>query len=443
MLLVDVAGLSYGLADRAAAAPHLKQISREGFLVPLQPSFPAVTSTVQASLSTGRSPASHAIIANGYYDRSRMQVSFWEQSDRLVEAKRVWQMAREQDPNFTSAMLFWQNSIGSANDWIVTPKPIHKHSGGMIQSCYSRPPGLYDKLARRIGKFNLFWYWGPFTSMKASRWITRCTVEILKAHQPHLVLTYLPHMDYNQQREGPEGASVAKDLQLVDECLGELADAARTHGYTLIVAGDYAIEPVRHAIFPNQALRAQGFLLPYTVKGLEYLDYGQSRAFAMVDHQVAHVFCEGAILEEVRKLLAALPGIERILNKEEQAAWGVNHPRSGELLLVAAPGYWFAYPWWQEPARRPDFATHVDIHNKPGYDPLELFWERHPFRVAQDASRIRGSHGRRTDGSSLQGLLATNYPCTIRSADKMRDTDVAGLILEALGLSRVDTTRAV
>ncbi|MBI2195216.1 MAG: alkaline phosphatase family protein [Planctomycetes bacterium] len=434
VLLIDVAGLSFGSAQSAPPDSHLGRLARQGLLRPLEPSFPAVTCTVQASLTTGRAPASHAIIANGYYDRDRLLVSFWEQSDRLVTASRIWDAARAQLPSLTSAMLFWQNSIGSNNDWILTPKPIHRHSGGMIPCCYSRPPGLYDELAAEIGPFNLFWYWGPFTSIRGSQWIARATAEILRRHRPHLVLSYLPHLDYSQQREGPAGPSVARDLGQVDACLGELLDVASAHDYTLVVAGEYGIEAVSRAVFPNRLLRERGILVPYVVRGMEYLDYGQSRAFAMVDHQIAHVFCHPSATREVLELFRACPGIERVLDRDEQAAWGIQHPKSGELVLVAAPGHWLAYPWWREAAARPDFATHVDIHNKPGYDPLELFWEWHPFRVAQDASRLRGSHGRRpTRPQDMGALLCSHRPSLPEGP--VRDTRVAGLVLEALGLS--------
>ena len=406
-------------------------------MLSLVPSFPAVTCTVQASISTGADPSLHGMVSNGYYDRERLAVGFWEQSDRLVQARRVWEAAREQDPAFTSAMLFWQNSIGSTNDIIVTPKPIHKHSGGMIQSCYSRPSGLYEDLVSKVGKFSLFWYWGPFASKKSTAWITECTRTVIEEHHPNLVLTYLPHLDYCQQRQGPTGKTVSKDLKFVDDCLGEVFDVAEKNDYAVIVGGDYGIDHVDQALFPNRMLREHELLRLYVVNGREYLDYGQSRAFAMVDHQIAHIFCDSEVVTEVHALLSTMPGVEQILTQEHFSDYGIDHPRSGELILIAAKGYWFAYPWWHDPPNRPDFATHVDIHNKPGFDPLELFWEGHPFRVAQDTSRVLGSHGRPPDEDSLHPALVTSFkPQTIPS--KPRDTDIFNLVLEALGLSQAE-----
>lgn len=439
VLLIDVAGLSYGFLRDPDAAPALRALARGGgAFAALKPSFPAVTCSVQAALTTGAGADRHGIVANGYYDRDRLRVSFWEQSDRLVQAERLWTAVRRRSPGFKSAMLFWQNSLASDHDIVLTPAPIHLHSGGMVQSCYAKPETLYDDLVHEIGKFNLMGYWGPFTSVKSSRWIARATAHVIDRFTPHLVLTYLPHMDYNQQRWGPSDPRLAKDLAETDACVGEIAEAARRKAYDVVLVSDYGMSDVRRAVFPNRALRAAKLLAAREVRGMEYLDYGRSRAFAMVDHQVAHVFCAQDAVEDARGVLAKLDGVEGVYDRAAQRELRVDHPRSGELVAVAARDAWFAYPWWTDPRRAPDYATHVDIHNKPGYDPCELFlgglrlgWP--PAGVSLDTSLVRGSHGRIPGPLEEHGVFATNFPVKGVGAS-VTDFDVYALVKERLGV---------
>jgi len=436
LLVVGVPGLSYGLATKQDLVPRLTKLGAGGAVLPVEPSFPAVVSTVQAAVTTGASPSYHGIVSNGYYDRTRLQVGFGEDSDRLVEAQRVWEVARDQDPGFTSAMLFWQNSVGSSNDIILTPKPIRRSLGGRINCCYARPKGLYEVLVDKIGRFCLSWHQGPRASRKSSAWIAQATRIIIEEHSPNLVLTSLPSLAYCLPRQGLNGKVLPAELSAIDGCLAELLDAATKGGYTTMVVGECAMDQVDRAVFPNRVLREHEMLLPYTVAGMDFLDYGQSHAFAMVDHQIAHVYCGPQAVAEVYTLLSTVPGIERILTLEHQAEHGIDHPRSGELVLIAAKGYWFAYPWWHDAEQRPNFATRVDPRSKPGSDPLELFWEGHPFRVAQNPSLLRGSHGRLPDGKGAHLALVTNLQAA--RGEEIKDTDLFSLIIEGLGLSPVE-----
>lgn len=437
VLVVGVPGLSYGLAARQDLVPRLTQLGAGGTVLPVKPSFPAVASTAQAAMTTGASPSYHGIVSNGHYDRERRQIDFGEDSDQLVESQRVWEVARDQDPDFTSAMLFWRNSVGSANDIILTPKPIRRYLGGQISSCYARPKGLYEVLCDKIGRFRLSWYQGPRASRKSSAWITRATRIVLEEHAPNLVLTSLPSLAYCLQRQGLNGKGLPAELSFIDECLGRLLEVAAKRDYTTLVIGECAMDQVDQVVFPNRVLREHEFLQPYTVRGMDYLDYGQSRAIAMVDHQIAHVYCGSQVVAEVYTLLSTVPGIERILTLEHHAEYGIDHSRSGELILLAAKGYWFAYPWWHDAEQRPDFATHADPRSKPGSDPLELFWEGHPFRVAQNPSRVRCSHGRLPDEKDAHVALVTDFQAVSRG-EGMRDSDLFSLIIEALGLSPVE-----
>ncbi len=392
LLVVQVAALGWEFLQRDGAA-------RTGGLqfAPLATVFPALTCPVQATFRTGQPPAVHGIIANGFMDRTNCRTSFWEQAARQVTGARIWDGLRARGG--TVAMLFWQQSLGERADLVLSPAPIHKHHGGMIQDCYSQPAALYPELRRRLGRpFELAHYWGPLASVKSSEWIARATCEVLAgcaAPPPDLCLTYLPALDYDLQRHGPDHPRSRRALAALLASLLRLREACHQHGYQLLVYGDYAITACHgHAVFPNQALRAAGLLATRSVRGMCYADLHASRAFAVADHQIAHVYvrdpddCQAA-----RAALRVLPGVGQVLEAPELDAAGLNHARSGELLAVAAPGHWLAYPWWERPAEAPDYAGHVDIHSKPGYDPCELFWGWPPGCVSRNPQRIRGTHG--------------------------------------------------
>jgi predicted AlkP superfamily pyrophosphatase or phosphodiesterase len=394
--------MGWGLVARSPAPAPVEFHEAEGV-------FPALTCTVQASFRTAAPPSEHGMVANGLYHRDLMKPLFWEQSANLVQGPRFW----ERPPaGRRVGMLFWQQSLGERLDLVLSPKPVHKHGGGMIQDCYSQPVDLYAKLCARVGRrFNLMHYWGPLASGKSSDWIVAGTAAVMASPElaPDLLLTYVPHLDYALQRCGPSSPEAERALARVYDYLGQLRRSAEAHGYDYLFFGDYAMEEVPGGpVFPNRALREAGLFRVRPVNGRAYPDHYASRAFAMVDHQIAHVFADAAALDRAAGVLRALPGVEDVLDRDAQRARGIGHARSGELVLVAAAGRWFAYPWWENRREAPDYATHVDIHNKPGYDPCELFFGRTPFSVSLDARRVKGSHGRTNPGTSV--AWATSCP---------------------------------
>jgi len=360
---------------------------------PIRSVFPAVTCAVQASFRTGGPAASHGMVGNGFYSREFARPFFWEQSSALVEGPRIWDTFRASGG--TVGVLFWQQCLGTDSDVLLSPAPVHKHHGGMIQDCFSRPAGLYGELLKKLGRpFNLAHYWGPRASVKASSWIVDATIEVMRAPAPDLLLTYLPHLDYELQRTGPDSKGSARSFGEAKALLGKLLAAARERGYKVIVFGDYPIVPVERAVHPNRALLDAGLMSVRDIRGMTYPDLHTSRAFAVVDHQIAHVISKDASdAADATEVLKTLPGVARVLDADGKRDLGIDHPRSGDLVLVAEPDAWFAYPWWRDRKSAPDYATHVDIHNKPGYDPCELLWGRWPLSVSTDASRIQGSHG--------------------------------------------------
>jgi len=413
LLVVQTAALSYDVARKL-------DLPGANFF-PSQSVFPAVTCTVQASFRTASLPGAHGMIANGLYHRSLRKVLFWEQSSALVAGPRIWQDFRRAGGKV--AMLFWQQSMGEDVDILLTPAPIHKHHGGLVQDCYGKPDGLYADLCRRLGgAFKLHQYWGPAASAKAGDWIAAATAEVMAdpALAPDLCLTYLPSLDYDFQRFGPSHARSLSAMKKVRQQLAILLAAAEKSGYGVVIFGDYAVaECPGGAVFLNRALADAGLLKARDVRGKLYADWHASRAFALVDHEAAHLYvADAADIPAVKRILAGLAGVAEVLDSDAQAGIGLRNARSGELVAVAREGCWFAYPWWRARAQAPDYARHIDIHNKPGFDPCELFFALFPPGISQEAGRVRGSHGR--IGSGREIAVASTVDLRTQPADTVQ-----------------------
>ena len=376
VLVLSVAALGADLVRRAGMAELAGLPLRA-----MAPVGPAVTCVAQATLRTALPPKAHGMPANGIYLRDTFQSQFWCQSARLVKGRRIWEGFRARGGRV--GVYFFQQSLGEAADEIVSPAPIHTHGGGMIMATYQKP-------GRALGVDNpvaLWRYWGPLAHPKVGRGIAQAlAARIRRGDAPEALFVYLPTLDYELQRHGTAHPKVAASLRELAAQAATLAAAAREQGYALALAGDYAITDVTGTVaFPNRALRAAGLFATRPVKAMRYPDFYQSRAIALPDHQVAPVWCaDAAARERAREVLAALPEVEAVRPGVGGADWEA----------VARPGCWFAWPWWEDPREAPDFATHVDIHNKPGFDPCELFFGRNPFHCSDDVARVRGTHGR-------------------------------------------------
>ncbi len=423
LCIINVAGLSGRLLAGGGEGLRLNGLASPP--MPMRSVLPAVTCTVQASLTTGVGPSGHGIVANGLYLPDKSKVSFWEQSNELLGARRFWQCPQlPEKPKV--AMLFWQNSMAGAADIVVTPKPKHLPDGRTVSWCHSQPGGLYESLVEELGEFDLMSFWGPMASIKSSQWIARCAVRVWQDQRPDLQLVYLPHLDYNTQRVGPDGPGVAADVRAADELVGGMIDAVTADGGECIICSEYGLTPVTGAGTPNLALREGGLLAVREEDGQEYLDIPGSRAFAMVDHQVAHVYCvDDAAVGAAAAVLAEADAVGSVLTGEAIAAAGLGHPRSGQVVLLAKPDQWFAYYWWADPTRAPGFARTVDIHRKPGYDPCELFVDPQHKCIPCQPELVKGSHGLTDCAPADRAVLAAT--CPLPATGDVKVTDLPGI----------------
>ena len=414
-----------------ADTPHLAALAREGASAPIGTVLPAVTCTAQSSFLTGLAPRDHGVVGNGWYFRDLAQVMFWRQANQLVLGEKVWETARKRDAAVTCANMFWWFNMYSTVDWSVTPRPIYPADGRKIPDIYSAPGELRDRLTSEIGAFPFFSFWGPAADIKSSAWIAEASVAVARWHSPSLLLVYLPHLDYNLQRVGPSDTRIREDVKAIDAVCGKLIGQLRALGRRILIVSEYGITNVRGPVHINRVLRHAGMVAVRLELGLETLDTGASEAFAVADHQIAHVYVRrSGRVADVKKLLERVDGVEQVLDAAGQRAAGLDHERSGDLVAIANPDRWFTYYYWLDDAVAPDFARTVDIHRKPGYDPVELFVDptlRLPkLKVARtllkkklgfrylmdviplDASLVRGSHGRPTDDAAQGPVLISS-----------------------------------
>ena len=403
--------------------PHLTALARDGAMAPVRAVLPAVTCTAQATYLTGLLPRDHGIVGNGWYFRDLAQVMFWKQANQLVSGEKVWETARRRHPGFTCAKMFWWYNMYSSADWSVTPRPIYPADGRKVPEIYSHPADLGARLTADIGTFPFFNFWGPTADLRSSEWIAEASLRVDEWHAPSLLLVYLPHLDYNLQRLGPDDPRTREDVRAIDAVCGRLIARLRERGRRVIVLSEYGLVPVSGPVHLNRVLREAGLLAVRDELGTDALDAGASEAFAVADHQVAHVYVRNRDrIEEVRALLSRVPGVDAVLAGSDIAAAGLDHPRSGELIVLSARDRWFTYYYWLDDDRAPDFARTVDIHRKPGYDPAELFIDpalkapkatvaltlakkilgfRYLMKVIPlDAGLVRGSHGLMTDDAA-------------------------------------------
>lgn len=453
LVVVNAVGLTGRLLEHA---PRLASLATKSWWRPVREVVPAVTSTAQATLLTGKNAQGHGIVANGWLFRDTMEVRFWQQSNRLLEAEPIYTTARriaaERGEPFRCAKLFWWFNQGADVDISVTPKPRYGCDGNKIFGISGTPVGLAEEIERALGPFPFPAFWGPMAGLAATEWIAACAAWVLKRETPDLTLVYLPHLDYEPQKHGPSGCDMRKAVAELDGAAAPLLDAADRVGARVVVVSEYGHCDVTGPEYLNRALREAGYLVARDGPFGEMLDTFESRAFAACDHQFAHVYVrEREDIAGVRAVLASLPGVERLLVGVERDAVGLDHPRSGEIVALARRDRWFAYPYWIDDEHAPDFARTVDIHRKCGFDPCEMFFDRDlwwpkgraalrllqkklGFRtrfdvISLDASLVRGSHGlAAADPLDRPILIGTGE----RPENELSMTDVRDYLLDEL-----------
>ena len=400
-------------------------------MTPMQGILPAVTCSAQSTMLTGLMPDEHGIVANGWYFRDLAEVWLWRQSNRLVAGEKVWEVAQRRNPAFTACNMFWWYNMYSTVDASLTPRPLYFADGLKLPGVYGRPPEFRRAFEDPRNPFPLFQFWGPGAGIRSSTWIAQASIRAMDMLDPTLLMVYIPHLDYNLQRLGPKDPAIRQDLRELDTCVAPLLDRARENHREIIVVSEYGISDVHHPVHINRVLREGGFLKVQPQLDRENLDPGASRAFAVADHQIAHVYVDNpADMASVRRLLEGTPGIDLVLDREAQQQYHLAHERSGELVCIAEPEAWFTYYFWFDDHLAPDYARTVDIHRKPGYDPVELFADptlsmlkarialkvlrkKLGFRMVMDvipldAGLVKGSHGRLEDTPERGPLLITS-----------------------------------
>ncbi|SDM73221.1 alkaline phosphatase family protein [Pedobacter antarcticus] len=409
-VVIDVVGLSSGLIGEFT--PFLNNYVKTRNVSVIEPMLPAVTTAVQSTYLTGKLPEEHGVVGNGWYDRTDAEIKFWKQSNKLVLAEKIWDRAKRENPDFTCSNMFWWYNMYSNADYSVTPRPNYLADGRKMPDCYSAPASLRDELQEKLGTFPLFSFWGPGANIKSTAWIAEASILTDQRYNPTLTLIYLPHLDYCLQKFGPDFVNIKQELGEIDLVLKRLIEYyQQQQDVELIILSEYGIAPVSRPVHVNRVLRENNFLQIRVERGLELLDAGASAVFAVADHQIAHIyFNDTDKMDQVKLLFEGLPGVAAVLDEAGQKAYGIAHERAGELVLIAEPDSWFTYYFWLDDAKAPDYARCVDIHKKPGYDPVEMFMsskaragykllrKKAGFRyimdvIPLDASLVKGSHG--------------------------------------------------
>jgi predicted AlkP superfamily pyrophosphatase or phosphodiesterase len=431
-----------GLREKdVEAMPNLRRLMAGGEIAELTPSFPCVTCSVQAAMTTGKLPVEHGIVGNGIYWREKKRVEMWTAPNDCVESSQIWDLLSHHENRLTTAVWFPLHSKFCEADYVCTPAPIHNPDGSESLWCYTRPQELYGELRDALGHFPLKHYWGPIANVQSSRWIADSAALAAERWHPDFFYIYLPHLDYAAQRGGPESAAAATAVDELDGVIGKMAEQmaeAYPDSPLWLAAGEYAIEEVNHVEFPNRTLREAGLLIVKEDEaGGELIDFERSRAFAMADHQFSHVFVKDGnknVIEQVAEQFRGRHGIDEVLVGRERSRYSLEHARCGEVVLISKPHSWQAYYYWLDDAKAPAFARTVDIHRKPGYDPVELFFDPATKSIPLNAHLVKGSHGAPAVSPSQKTVLLASEP-TLFPHKSLADTDVFDIVLKHFGMT--------
>ncbi|HET7324121.1 MAG TPA: nucleotide pyrophosphatase/phosphodiesterase family protein [Halococcus sp.] len=430
-IVLDVIGLEREHVD-TDLAPNIADLVGESARADLEVPFPAVTLPVQTTLATGQSPNNHGDVANGEYDRENDTVALWER-DREGR-NRLWESVH--DAGLTTGVFCFQHLIGTNADVALTPSPIEDEDNNILEmNCWTNPDNFYDLLEAEYGHFPLHTYWGPGANEQSSAWILDAARESIERYDPDLLWVYIPHLDYAGLAHGPSSEELREAIGVVDGLVGDFLDFLRAderwEETAVNIVSEYGFHDVDTPVFPNRALRETGLLsVKDDGEGGEEIDLSSSKAFAMVDHQITHVYADESAVKDAHKALSGLTGVERVLGEDGKTEYGVDHPNAGDLVCVAEPSAWFQYYWWHDEENAPYYARDMDIHAKPGFDPCELFFGESGL-VSLDPSKVGGSHGR----TGVDGFYGLGGPAAPESTPQTVDARaVAPTLCDLLGI---------
>lgn len=454
-VVINVVGLTKRLIGEHT--PFIKSFLEQGKSSFITPVLPAVTCTAQSTYLTGTYPSEHGIVGNGWYFKDECEVKFWRQSNKLVQGDKIWDALKKENPKFTCANHFWWYNMYSSADFSTTPRPNYLADGRKIPDFYSYPAQLRDTLRKELGDFPLFHFWGPKTTIKSSQWIADAAIKTDQIHDPTLTLVYLPHLDYNLQRHGLNFDIISKDLNEIDAVVAQLVAYYQKQNTSIVLLSEYGITNVNNPIHLNRVLRKEGLLNIRIERGLELFDAGASKAFAVADHQIAHIYLNDTSLKDkVKTLLKGIEGVEKVLSNKELEVAQLSHERCGDLVVVADANSWFTYYFWLDDALAPDYARMVDIHKKPGYDPVEMLTDpadkllmakvlgkllkkKMGFRTVLNiiplkAELVKGSHGRIPEDTDDYPIFITNNK-SIPIKETIKPTDVYHVLQKHVNIS--------
>ncbi len=450
IIVIDVPGLDQ---SHLSKMPNLASMADKGRQGEVRVEAPALTLPVHAAMTSGLSLSQHGIIGNGWYERDRNEVFFWPQSEKLQQGEKIWDKAHPYYQGSRSFKCFMWPGMASSADSYINVRPVYFADGRKKSGVYSNSPAALERIIKSCGEFPLHRFWGPGVSIESTRWIAQACASEIRERKPRLSFVYLPHLDYHAQTLGPGHQQIGNEASALDAVLAEFFAATASEQPTFVVMSGYQMNAVSGPIWLNRILRKSGHLEVVENEAGELIDFARSSAFAIADHQVAHVYVNRNKCDEVKqRLLAADVG--EVLGRVEQESRKLWHPRSGEFLVLAKPDRWFAYPYWLDESKAPDFAQTVAIHAKPGYDPCEMLFDerlRFPklsvakrlllkrcgFRslmdvVSLDATRIRGSHG----VAPAAGAPRATWICSSATGgfgDVWRVADLPGVIATLSG----------
>ena len=415
--------------------PALSALCAGGSKCRIKHSFPCVTWPSQSAVLTGKRPNQHGVIANGFYWRESQKVEMWTAWNEVIEQPQIWDVLKEQGK--TSLAWFPMLSKGCGADYVCMPAPIHQPDGSEDLWCYTKPQEFYGELLEEFQHFPLQHFWGPMANIKSTQWIADSAVKAIEKFAPDFNYLYFPHLDYAAQKTGPDSDDAIQATRELDNLISSFTNSVTEvvgDDVLWMIASEYVITPVDHVLYPNRMLREAGFLKVKTLDGLEHIDFEASKAWALVDHQFSHIFVKNASNENINRIheiFETADGVDEVLVGDNRQKRAMDHKRSGEVVVISTHNSWQAYYWWLDNELAPAFASTVDIHRKPGYDPIELHFDFANKKVPLDATLAKGSHGAPTKSDAQKGVLLTSSNLNLES--EIEDIEIFDLVLSQFG----------